>query len=48
MARLNKFEQLPIEQRREYEALAISWRNNLYVANKLISAIDQLACQEIA
>lgn len=48
VARLNKFEQLPIEQRREYEALAISWRNNLYVANKLISAIDQLACQEIA
>jgi len=48
VARLNKFEQLPIEQQREFEALAISWRDNLYVAKKLITAIVQLPCQEIA
>ena len=48
VARLNSFEQLPIEQQREYETLAISWRDNLFVAQKLIADIEQLPCQELA
>jgi hypothetical protein len=47
MARLNKLELLPIEQQHEYEALAISWRDNLYVAKKFIAEIVQLPRKDI-
>lgn len=43
---LEKFDKLGANEKAQYEALAISWRNNLHTATKFINQIDRLPAQE--